>query len=80
MPLGLSLNLASLNNEPWSPKLLPELKAWFRFKTGITVDADGDVLSWRSQGGVYDLTAEADGSSNVSPDLQADGTILFNSA
>ena len=78
MSLGLGISLSATGSEPWSPKRLPDLIHWFRFRTGITADAELDVKEWRDEkeGG---WKATADGGTSTSPDLESDGTIKFHS-
>jgi hypothetical protein len=72
------MSISSLSNEPWSPRRLPGLLHWFRFRTAIKAQDDGNVTLWRDDAG--GLEATADGAANNSPDLQSDGTIQFNHA
>ena len=78
MSLGLGATLSSLNNEHWTPKRLPDLLYWFRFRTGITTDDALDVTEWRDEKEVG-WKATGDGGASTSPDLEADGTIKFHS-
>ena len=78
MPLGLGMSVVSPNNQSWTPKNIPSLLHWFRFRHGISAQDDGNVTAWKDDHGT--IIGTADGSANTSPNLLADGTIEFDHA
>jgi hypothetical protein len=57
------------------PHHLPNLAAWWRFNTGITVTGQG-VSEWADQSG--NARHQVQGTDGSRPPKQADGSILFN--
>lgn len=78
MPLGLGMSVVSPNNQSWTPKNIPSLLHWFRFRHGISAQDDGNVTAWKDDHGT--IIGTADGGANTSPNLLADGTIEFDHA
>ena len=79
--LGLSntITRSFTGNSEWSPSNLSSLKHWYKYNTGITIDAQDDVTSWEDQKGTNHLTAT--GTSAHSPTFdETTAAVHFNAA
>ena len=82
--LGLGLSLTKSSVTGWDPTQLgAKLIHWYKFNTGITVDdVGGDanaITGWADQKGSNNVSPTDTTNNAKMPQLQSDGTILFQS-